>query len=216
MADKIQFTRNYRDDCTNQGFQFEFYCDHCGSGFRTRFKRSITGTATQVLGAASSLLGGVFGTGANAAEQVHDFAWEKAHDQAFVEAMEELKPDFRQCPRCRSWVCRASCWNERHGLCKTCAPDLAVEMAAAQASKSVEEVWAHAKMSEEDLGIGDAAWRETRVAVCPQCEAPLDDAKVKFCPECGAKLSAAAHCTGCGAKLTPGAKFCGECGQKME
>ena len=215
MAEKIQFTKNYNDESSPQGFQFEFYCDVCGSGYRTQFKRSLTGTASQVLGAAGSLLGGVFGTGANAADRVHDFAWEKAHDAAFGDAMEELKPDFRQCPRCRSWVCRSSCWNDRHGLCKSCAPDLAVEMAAAQASRSVEEVWAHAKMAEEDLGVGDAAWREVRQAVCPECEAPLDNAKVKFCPECGAKLGAAS-CTGCGAKLTPGAKFCGECGQKME
>jgi len=30
MSDKIAFTKNYSDLSTNQGFQFEFYCDRCG------------------------------------------------------------------------------------------------------------------------------------------------------------------------------------------
>lgn len=35
----------------------------------------------------------------------------------------------------------------------------------------------------------------------------------KFCPECGASQNPV--CKGCGAKLAPGAKFCPECGQKQ-
>ncbi len=34
---KIEFTRNYSDQSTDKGFQFEFYCDRCGTGYRTRF-----------------------------------------------------------------------------------------------------------------------------------------------------------------------------------
>lgn len=37
---KIEFTRNYSDLSTNQGFQFEFFFDRCGSRFRTHFKAS--------------------------------------------------------------------------------------------------------------------------------------------------------------------------------
>jgi predicted amidophosphoribosyltransferase len=90
---------------------------------------------------------------------------------------------------------------------------MGVEMAAAQASKSVEEVWAHACMSEEDKKLSAENWREGVRASCPNCEAPLA-VNAKFCPECGAKL-AASHCTQCGAKLTPEAKFCAECGTKV-
>lgn len=86
-------------------------------------------------------------------ERARFATWEKAHDTAFTEAMEELKPDFMQCPRCPSWVCLTSCWNNRKGLCKNCAPDLGVEMAAAQASRTTEEIWAHSKMAEEDREI---------------------------------------------------------------
>jgi len=214
MSQKIEFTRNYSDQSTNQGFQFEFYCDRCGTGFRTRFQPSAIGTVTSVLDAAGSLLGGVFGRAADLGERARSATWEKAHDDAFVKAMEELKPDFVQCPRCSGWVCRKSCWNTDKGLCKACAPDLGVEMAAAQASRTVEEVWAHSKVSEEDRDmLTEESWRKGVRATCPGCNAPLKS-PVKFCPECGAKIDAQAHCTQCGAKLGPGAKFCGECGAK--
>jgi membrane protease subunit (stomatin/prohibitin family) len=215
MSDRIRFVRNYTDLSTDRGFQFEFCCDRCGNGFRSAFRPSVTGTVSGVLDAASSLLGGVFGSAANLGERVHTAAWERAHDDAFVKAVEELQKDFIQCPRCSSWVCRESCWNTKRGLCKECAPDLGVEMSAAQASRSVEEIWAHAAMAEEDKHLDKAEWRETIRASCPQCEAPLAT-NAKFCPECGFKLKGAIHCTECGAKLTPNAKFCPECGTKVE
>jgi uncharacterized OB-fold protein len=88
-------------------------------------------------------------------------------------------------------------------------------MAAAQASKSVEEVWAHAAMAEEDKKLGKENWRQTIRATCPNCEAPLA-ANAKFCPECGAKLQQEKHCTNCGVKMTPTAKFCPECGTAVQ
>ncbi len=61
MADKIEFTRNYSDLSTSEGFQFEFYCDRCGTGYRTPFKASLTGKVANVLDAAGSFFGGVLG-----------------------------------------------------------------------------------------------------------------------------------------------------------
>lgn len=214
MAEKIKFVRNYSDLSTSKGFQFEFYCDRCGSGYRTRFKPSVTGTVAGVFDAAGSIFGGLFSRAADVSERVRSAAWEKAHDEAFEAATEEIKPDFIQCPRCSSWVCRSGCWNTKKGLCKACAPDLGVEMAAAQASKSVEEVWAHAAMAEEDKKLSTEYWRENIRASCPNCEAPLSS-NAKFCPECGAPLKVRENCPACGAKLTPGSKFCSECGEKL-
>ena len=213
MSDIIEFVRNYNDLSTDRGFQFEFHCDRCGSGFRTPFRASATGAVSDVLDAASSLLGGVFGKAADVGDRVHSATWERAHDHAFAAAIEELKPQFAQCPHCAAWVCRESCWNEKRGLCKECAPDMGVEMSAAQAARSREEVWAHAKMSAEDKHLSESDWRETIVASCPSCHAPLA-ANAKFCPACGAKLNMAGTCSKCGAKLQPGAKFCAECGAK--
>jgi membrane protease subunit (stomatin/prohibitin family) len=211
MGREIEFTTNYGDLSSDNGFQFEFRCMRCGSGYRTEFDTFELSTATNVLDGASGLLGGVFGRAADVAQRAKSAAWEKASDKAFVKAQQEIMPKFVQCPRCSAWMCRENCWNEKKGLCKQCAPDLGVEMAAAQASKSVEEVWAHAKMSEEDKHLTEQDWREGIVASCPTCGAP-QATNAKFCAECGADLKAAKHCTQCGAKLQPGAKFCNECG----
>ena len=58
---------------------------------------------------------------------------------------------------------------------------------------------------------------EARTA-CPKCGA-ANLASAKFCNECGAKIETAAQtvaCTKCGAQLQPGSKFCNECGTKVE
>src|SRR5574344_1707455 len=132
------------DLSTGDGFQFEAQCGRCGAGFRTEFKGYMAGRVSGVLDAANSLFGGLFGNAADLSERIGSAAWKKARDSAYKEALQELKPNFVQCPRCSTWVCRAHCWNTKKGLCKECAPDLGVEMAAAQSSRSVEEVWAHA------------------------------------------------------------------------
>ena len=99
MSEKIVFVRNYNDLSTNKGFQFEFCCDRCGTGHRTLFKASVTGTITSVLDTASSVFGGIFGHAADIGERVRSASWEKAHDEAFAEAIQELKSEFIQCPR---------------------------------------------------------------------------------------------------------------------
>ena len=47
--------------------------------------------------------------------------------------------------------------------------------------------------------------------ICPHCGQKT--AKGKFCGECGGKL--VQKCSGCGADIQPGAKFCLECGTKL-
>lgn len=44
--------------------------------------------------------------------------------------------------------------NNKKDLCKQCAPDLGVEMAKAQAERSVQEIHAHACMAEEEKRLG--------------------------------------------------------------
>jgi hypothetical protein len=131
--------------------------------------------------------------------------------------MEELKPDFIQCPLCSTWVCRKQCWNTTKGLCKSCAPDLAVEMAAAQVIKAQEKILEAATASDSDAAIigNSKSWKEDIHAGCPACGAPLPD-NVKFCPECGAKIVSKSLCRACNAELKPGAKFCAECGTKVQ
>ena len=51
---------------------------------------------------------------------------------------------------------------------------------------------------------------------CSNCHAKLD-ANAKFCPECGNKIEAkkTAFCTECGEPIKPGSKFCSGCGTKI-
>ena len=109
---KIEFTTNYTDHSTDKGFQFEFVCDRCGTGHRNHFRDWTTGNVAGVMEAASSLFGGIFNSASNVTERVRSAGWQKAHDEAFKAAAEEMMPDFAQCPRCSSWVCRAKCWND--------------------------------------------------------------------------------------------------------
>ncbi len=215
MGNTIEFVSNYSDLSDDSGFQFEFHCDRCSSGYRTRYVKWAAGTVSDILDGASSLFGGLFGQASNVSERVRSAQWSSARDAAMERAIKEIRPSFILCPRCQSWNCRERCWNEKKGLCKYCAPDMGVEMAAAQASRSVEEVWAHAKMSAEDKHLSESDWRETIHASCPECESPLAT-NAKFCPECGARINAEPHCTECDAVMQPGAKFCAECGAKAQ
>jgi len=214
--DAIEFTRNYSDLSTDRGFQFEFQCDRCGNGYKTTFQAWTMGTVSGAFDAASSLFGGVFGQAADLSERARSATWQQARDKALVDAVQQIKPNFVQCPRCSSWVCKKSCWNQQRGLCKNCAPDLGVEMAAAQASRTTQEIWEHSQVAEEDRAmLKEENWRAGVRATCPKCNAPLPK-DVKFCPECGAPIQADKFCTKCGAKLAVGAKFCAECGTKQE
>ena len=215
MDDKIKFARNYTDLSTDRGYQFEFYCDRCGTGYRTRFKTSATGAVSQAMDAVSSFTGGFFQKVSDLTDRAHSAAWERGHDKAFVEAVKEIENDFVQCPRCQSWVCKDKCWNNSKGLCKDCAPDLGVEMSAAQASRSVEEVWSNAHMADEDKKLAKENWKDTIRASCPKCGCSLEK-NSKFCPECGEKLTSTKYCPKCGQKLNDNAKFCINCGTKIE
>ena len=208
----IKFVRNYNDESTDRGFQFQFYCDRCGTGYRTPFKASGTGIASEALDVAGNLLGGFLGGAADVGRHIHSASWERAHDAAFGDAVEQIKPHFRQCPSCSTWVCTDQCWNSKRGLCKECAPDLGVEMSRMQAQAAVSEAQeaAHAASSEK---VTARDFDQVVRAVCPRCGAAVSSGK--FCAECGAPLAAEKFCTECGGKIAIGAKFCANCGARQ-
>lgn len=210
MVELIEFVRNYDDESTEHGFQFEFYCDRCGSGYRTSFDASASGIASEALDVASGLLGGMFRKADQVGDQIHSATWERAHDKAFNKAVKEVKPHFRQCPRCSKWVCVKKCWNETRGLCKDCAPDLAVEMSAAQSEAAIQDAKEKAHAAESER-VAEGEFDEVIKATCPQCGASVGGGK--FCSECGAPLESEKTCSQCDSQIPIDAKFCPECGE---
>ncbi len=58
------------------------------------------------------------------------------------------------------------------------------------------------------------AERPVAGAFCPKCGQPLTPG-AKFCSQCGAKQGVEDRCAACGQPLAPGAKFCPNCGAKQ-
>jgi len=209
MGGVIQFVKNHEDLSTDKGYQFKFYCDHCGNGYMSSFQASVMGMASGLLSAAGSVFGGMFGRASHGAYEIQRAIGGKAHDDALRKAVEEIKGKFKQCTRCGKWVCPEVCWNEKRNLCEDCAPDLGQETAAAQAQAARDQV--HEKARNTNL-IEDVDIKQEAVASCPSCGARAG--AVKFCPECGAAISAKVKCKKCGAELSAAPRFCPECGEK--
>ena len=214
------FTSNHNDLSTEAGFQFEFYCDCCGNGFKSTFIPSTTynakkrserfGRGAEVLG---GLLGGRLGDLSHAIERGSDVIgsnldgqspqWRKEHEAAFDAAQDEVRAFFRKCPSCNKWVC-ADCWNEDEELCIDCAPRESAYVAKARNQAMRNNIDAAAQ--------GAVVWHgaiENRTTVCPVCGKPAGTGK--FCNNCGAPLNMN-KCPNCGAPVALGVKLCGECG----
>jgi hypothetical protein len=215
------FTRNHEDHSNETGFQFTFFCDVCGNGFKTKFTESKTHKKQGLfrgVGKALSFASSVTGTDighrlAGGADSLSDrFSgmtadWHKEHEHAFELAMNEAKQRFHRCPRCRRWVCDL-CWNEQEGLCVEDAPRASVEIAAARSEKMVQDI--------KDAAAGTQVFTgkiERQQTICPRCGKPAGEGK--FCVNCGEPLQLQ-RCPKCGAKNPYGQRFCGECGTRIE
>ncbi len=197
------FSDNYRDLSDAQGYQFEFFCDICGSGYRSEFVRSRLGVASNVIEGASGLLGGIFGRAQSVTDQARELTDRGARDEALKKASNEIMPRFQRCPRDNRWV-DETCWNEARGLCVYDAPKLATEMEAARSEYEIQQM--REKMAAQSHFSGDTAARTT---VCSNCAKPVGSEK--FCSNCGTPVGLA-KCVQCGNDLAPGARFCGNCG----
>ncbi|MBR6312097.1 MAG: zinc ribbon domain-containing protein [Oscillospiraceae bacterium] len=218
------FTRNHSDHSTEAGFQFEFFCDCCGNGFKSTFVPSSTygqKQRSERFGRVASTLGGLIGgkagdlgwaleRGSNALGDRFSGQspeWLKEHERAFDEAQEEIRPKFVKCPSCNKWVC-PDCWNEDEGLCIDCAPREAGYVAQARSRAMRRNI--------DESAEAATVWQgkiETRTTVCPKCGKPAGSGK--FCNNCGAPLGTQ-RCPNCGAEVALGLKFCGECGSPMQ
>ncbi len=199
------FTRNYTDLSDENGYQFEFRCDHCGSGYRSAFIRSNLGTASSVLSGASNFIGGLWGA-SGAVNSARDFLDRDARDDALEKAANEILPLFKRCAACSTWV-DETCFNRDRELCTGCAPNLAAELERERSSVEMNQM--REALRAETVFSGDTSARRT---ACPSCDKPVGSEK--FCANCGTPL-ATSHCVQCGGELATGARFCGNCGMKV-
>ncbi|WXG46869.1 MAG: zinc ribbon domain-containing protein [Candidatus Atabeyarchaeum deiterrae] len=215
------FTKNFADNSTEAGFQFTFFCDLCGDGFKTSFQASKTykkGGLLRGLGKAVSVGASLAGKSQAgwAAQSGTDIIgerfsgmspqWHKEHEAAFTSAQSEAQGHFHRCAKCKKYVCDND-WNEEEGLCVNDAPREAVEVSAARAAKRVEDIQEKAKTT--TVFKGEITGRQT---TCPKCGKPAGTGK--FCNNCGAPLGLVV-CPKCGAQNQAGTRFCGECGTKL-
>ena len=215
------FTRNYKDHSNKTGFQFTFFCDICGNGFKTNFTESKTHRKRgplkglgKALSFASSVAGSDIGydlrRGTDALSDRFNgmtAEWHKEHEQAFELAMNEAKQRFNRCPKCHKWVCD-HCWNEQEGLCVEDAPRASAEIAAARSEKMVKDIKDAA--ADTQVFTGKIEKQQT---ICPRCGKHAGEGK--FCINCGEPLQLL-KCSKCGAKNPSGQRFCGECGTRLE
>jgi double zinc ribbon protein len=204
---EIKFSKNFADHSVQSGadagFQFEFFCERCNDSWRTEFVAYRGGQASSWFGKAAGMFGGVLGQAESAAESLAQAGYGKAHDTAFAAAIEKAKTHFHRCARCLKYACD-TCWNNDKGLCRDCAPDAEVEIDAARAEGEVKKARELAELAGEKRAESFDVNRE-RQHVCPQCHAETH----------GAKLAVLSECPKCSAKISPGAKFCPECGNKL-
>ena len=208
MADIVPFTDNYSDLSNTEGYQFEFFCERCGNGYRSPFQEDMVEKGRGLLRAAGGLFGGALSNITSAADTALDRGTNSAaKDKALAAAVASIGPEFRQCRACGNWVCAAVCWNEEIGQCATCSPFVVDELSRAQAAAQVEQI--QQKVRETDW-TADLDTTTRAKVTCPSCGAAIDGGK--FCPECGGKISATTFCSECGSELKANAKFCAECG----
>lgn len=206
----IEFTGNYEDLSTDRGYQFKFYCEKCGNGYMSSFKSSKLGMAASAVQVAGNLFGGIFGRAASSAYEIQRAVGGPAHDAALREAVEEIRPQFKQCTRCGNWICEPICFNKKAQLCESCAPDLDEELAAAQAEAAKAQAFEKAQQVDWFKGRDIA---KPAAAVCRSCGAKTGNSK--FCPDCGTPTQQKRACDSCGAQVEGSPKFCPECGNKF-
>ncbi|SRR5579884_227636 len=171
----VPYTTNFTDLSNDQGFQFEFFCERCGTGYKSTFKASKT---QEVAEKASQGLGKMFGgrltkVAERGSSMLQNVAEPKEKEKALASAGAEVQSQFEQCPSCGSWVCRDNCWNAEMYMCSACAAKEQV----APCPHCGAEVKGTPKFCPE-------CGKSVAPLTCASCGTTAE-AGTKFCPECG-------------------------------
>jgi hypothetical protein len=214
MAAPVPFTGNVLDLCNENGFQWEFTCDRCDNGFRSPFAQNVASRGRGVLRMAGEWFGGKLETFSQGVEEFNQYGYvgeeSATKDQFFAKAVENVRPNFRQCRGCGGWACAQFCWNNDVGQCMECSPLATEELARAQAEARGSQLRERAFQQDLVGGMDVAAPPMLR---CDTCGGSTGGGK--FCQHCGAGLIKKVSCGRCGADAPPGASFCMQCGNQL-
>lgn len=210
-------TKRYVDRSKSTGFQFEFFCDRCDTGYKTPFRIHALGVVTSLWEATESQSEKEkakeldFNT---LKKEVSKFIFKgKAWIEAYTEAIEEAQKYFKHCAHCSRWVCPKTCFNENASMCLMCKPYTEQEKAQIAAKEAAE-----AKRKQQSFFRTEPPKapepKDTHVD-CPHCGKKNPESV--FCADCGGKIVQDIFCTGCGSKWSTRnkMKYCPRCGEQM-
>ncbi|MDA4118359.1 MAG: zinc ribbon domain-containing protein [Thaumarchaeota archaeon] len=179
---------NVEDKSTEQGFQFIFKCQICGTGYESDFVASEAAKEKAAFNKVAQF-GSMFSNKAYLANALGGQAyqtpqWDKEREAALQKATTEAMTHLHQCPKCHKYVCDND-WKADVSLC------------------TIDAAQAHPIASQGN---------QASPAICPKCGQPSGGGK--FCNNCGAPLGPS-KCAACGTENPAGAKFCSGCGAKL-
>lgn len=216
MSEDLHFSDNYRDACiqtgTGAGFQFEFYCECCNDTWRSPFEPYRSGQASGWLRQAGNLAGSLLGSIGYQLDDAADGVARAGWGTARDAAFKRaIGAAEAHFHRCAR--CHdyvcGRCWSSERGLCRDCAPDIATEVQAARHAGALETATENAHTAGQAVGARIEV-KADRQLVCPGCG--TEGRGAKFCPQCGLKLEAPMQCSACHAALPSSSRFCPECG----
>lgn len=198
---------NYREISSkgfglDAGFQFEFFCHHCGRTWRGPFVPYRAGQFSTLLSRFSWMLGPLrqhmrlVGDATSAGAR-------GARESALESSRRLAAANFRVCGSCDRPMC-SSCLGEGEPRCIGC-----VERDIAEGRPPGPK-----RRAEGPGSSGTAAPVAQPGPHCPACQSVCDGGR--FCPECGFDLASSfKSCPSCAAQLPRQARYCGDCGHSF-
>ncbi|NOJ28133.1 MAG: hypothetical protein DA330_09010 [Nitrososphaera sp.] len=188
------FTRGFEDKSDAGGFRFVFKCDICNAEFASRYVEASSNKKRDTIGITSK----AFSLGKSILDVIPT-------NKPDLKDIDEKQADFSKTlsDRFKSYSPE---WHKGH--------DDAFFLAQEEAKTYFRNCTICKKwVCEADWDEDKAVCREdSKLEVCSNCHKPTGGKK--FCVYCGQSL--ALVCKSCGASLSQGQKFCGECGTKQD
>lgn len=202
----ISFTRKFEDNSIATGYQFTFYCDISGEGYKTGFYESRSANRSEKL----QIIGKGVQFGASVTSKINEMAGGRRgkeqegedNDAAIIKKGEPIITSLAS-----RYDQMSAHWHQEH--------QEAFELAQIDAKQyyfkrcPICKRWACEYCWNTIRGICNED--ASKYMVCPQCNQLITIGK--FCNHCGSILARA--CPKCNSVYEKGTKFCADCGTEL-